>query len=102
MFLIFIYIAGPQIAFFKATFAIEFICRILYEHRDNDLETKRIRQEEVNSEQVEKQDNDHQQFTLSNQTRFTQNLHPRQTQPETTASNITYWIHGHFVKPVLL
>ena len=65
-------------------------CHILM--RDDDLETKRIRQEEVNSEQVEKQDNDHQQFTLSNQTRFTQNLHPRQTQPETTASNITYWI----------
>ena len=83
MFLICIYIAGPQIAFFKATFAIEFICRILYEHRDNDLETKRIRQEEVNSErvqnseQVQKQDEDQKHFTLSNHTRFTQNLHPR-------------------------
>ena len=71
-------------------------CHILM--RDNDLETNRIRQEEVNSarvqnsEQVQKQDEDQQHFTLSNQTQFTQNLHPRQTQPETTATNITYWI----------
>ena len=56
-------------------------CHILM--RDDDLETKLIRQEEVNSErvqnseQVQKQDEDQKHFTLSNHTRFTQNLHPR-------------------------
>ena len=67
-----------------------------------DLENKRIWQEQLTSEGERKEDEDYQQFTLSNETRFTENLHPRQTQPETTANNITYWIHGHFVKPVLL
>ena len=57
-----------------------------------DLENKRIWQEQLTSEGERKEDEDYQQFTLSNETRFTENLHPRQTQPETTANNITYWI----------